>query len=220
MRKIVTFAILLAATAPASAQTKEHAPAGLASSARMRHDQGESWTYVKPGLNLGRYRSILVLPTAVYTGADAQFNDVTPAERQKYAGIITAELRSELGKAIPLAASASPDTLQMRVTLLGANGTKGGVATASRVMPVGLALSAVKSLRGKPGSFTGSMLYAVELADSRTGELQVAAVRRQAPDALDIGATLSTSDTIHSAARDFAQKATDKLARAMRPAGR
>lgn len=218
MQRSAAFFILAGISGAAFAQTEEHAPVGLASSAQMQHGSGESWTYVKPNLDLTRYRSILLVPTSVYEGADAQFNDVAPADRQRFAQIVTEELRSELGKAIPLSAGAAPGVLQIHVTLLGATGTKGGIATATRVTPVGLALSAVKSLRGKPGSFTGSILYAVELADSRTGELQVAAVRRQAPDALDIPATLSTTETIRSAARDFAQKAGDKLVQAMQPA--
>jgi uncharacterized protein DUF3313 len=206
--------ILIAASGPVLAQTKDHAPVALRSSSAMTHDKGESWTYVKPKLDLGKYRSIMLEPTVVYGGADAQFDNISPADRQKYAAIVTDELRAELGKALPLVERAGPDTARLRVTLLGVDGTKGGLATATRVMPVGLAISALKSLAGKPGSLTGSMLFAVEFLDSRSGELEIAEVRRRTPDALDIAATLSTQDTVKAVAHDFAKTASEKLARA------
>jgi Protein of unknown function (DUF3313) len=203
---------LIIASGPALAQTKDHAPAALPSSSVMTHDRGESWTYVKPKLDLHKYRSVMLEPTVVYSGADAQFDNIPRADRQRFATIVTDELRAELGKAMPLVQRAGPDTARLQVTLLGVEGTKGGLATATRVMPIGFAVSAVKSLAGKPGSLTGSMLFAVELTDATSGELEVAAVRRRTPDALDIGATLSTSDTVKSVARDFARNVSEKLA--------
>ena len=89
--------------------------------------------------------------------------------------------------------------------------TTGGIATATRVTPFGFATSAVKSALGKSGSFTGSVLYAVELYDAQTRELLLAAVRRRTPDPLDVPATLSTTDTIKSVARDFANSARRRL---------
>ena len=71
------------------------------------------------------------------------------------------------------------------MTLLGAKKTAGGVATATRVTPLGFATSALKSALGKSGTLTGSILYAVEAYDARTGELLIGAVRRRTPDPLD-----------------------------------
>jgi hypothetical protein len=95
--------------------------------------------------------------------------------------------------------------------MLGAQKTKGGIATATRVTPLGFATSAVKSAMGKKGTFTGSVLFAVELFDARTNELLLAAVRRRTPDPLDVPATLSTTDTVKSVAREFADGARKRL---------
>jgi hypothetical protein len=213
MHRALVASLLLGAST-AQAQTRDHPPQSMASSARMHHDQGESWTYVKPKVDLRVYRAILLEPTVVYDGADAQFNGISAPDRQKFASIVTQELRSEIAKSFPLESASAPGTARLRITLLGVDSTKGGLATATRVTPVGFALSAVKSLAHKPGSLTGSVLYAVELTDSRTGELQVAAVRRRTPDALDIGATLSTADTVKAVAQDIARSMREKLARA------
>ena len=99
----------------------------------------------------------------------------------------------------------------MKITMLGAQKTVGGLATATRVTPLGFATSALKSALGKKGSLTGSVLYAVELYDARTNELLLAAVRRRTPDPLDVPATLSTTDTVKAVARELADGARKRL---------
>ena len=59
---LIALAVAVAATASATAQTQDHAPSALGSAPQLRHDKGESWNYVKPGLNLSGYRAILVDP--------------------------------------------------------------------------------------------------------------------------------------------------------------
>ena len=203
----------LVVVAPASAQTKDHAPVALKSSSKMTQDKAnsESWTYVQPREVFSKYRTVIVEPTAVYQGPDSQFDGIDSADRYKAASVITAELRQELAKTFPSPATAQADTLRMKVTILGATKTKGGIATATRVTPVGFGLSALKSALGKPGTFTGSVLFAVELHDARTGQLLLAAVRRRTPDPLDVPATLSQEETIKSVAREFADGARKRL---------
>jgi hypothetical protein len=205
--------VLLLAAAPAIAQTKDHAPVGLPSGARMSQDKPgtESWTYAQPTSAFTKYRTVIVDPTTVYQGPDAQFDNVDPADRAQYASVITGELRSEMAKTFPAPASPQADTLRVKVTILGATKTKGGIATATRVTPLGFATSALKSVRGKTGSFTGSILYAVEVYDARTNELLLAAVRRRTPDPLDVPATLSQTETVKAVAREFADGARKRL---------
>jgi hypothetical protein len=198
---------------PAIAQTKDHAPVALKSSGKMAQDKAgsESWTYAQPRDVFGKYRTLIVDNTAVYSGPDAQFDGIDAAERAKFATIVTDALRSELAKSFPNPARVQADTLRLKVTLLGAEKTKGGLATATRVTPMGFGLSALKSAVGKGGSFTGSVLFAVELYDARTNELLLAAVRRRHPDPLDVPATLGTEETVKAVAREFADGARDKL---------
>jgi hypothetical protein len=203
----------LIAAAPASAQTKDHAPVALKSSSKMTQDKAnsESWTYVQPREVFTKYRTVIVDPTAVYQGADAQFDGIDSADRYKAASVITDELRKELVKTFPSPAKPQADTLRLKVTILGATKTKGGIATATRVTPIGFGLSAVKSVLGKPGTFTGSVLFAVELYDAKTNQLLLAAVRRRTPDPLDVPATISQDETIKSVAREFADGARKRL---------
>jgi len=217
MMRLSLSLLILAVPAAALAQTKDHAPTSLPSSSRLRQDspRSESWTYAKPGLKLGAYKKMMIAPTIVYSGPDAQFDGVDGADRQKYARIVTDALRSELAKSFTVVNSgAGADTLRIRVTLLGADTTKKGIATATRVTPMGLASTAVRSLAGKEGRFTGSLLLALELHDGRSNVLQFAAVRRRSPDALDIPATLSTTETVKAIAQDLASDIREKLEKA------
>ena len=206
-------AIALVIAFPAAAQTQDHAPVSLKSSQKMTQDKpgGENWTYAQPVEKFAKYRTVMVADTKVYQGPDAQFEGIEPADRAKFAAIVTDELRSEIAKSFPAPAKAQDDTLRIQVTLLGGEKTKGGVATATRVTPIGLGLSAVKSALGKPGTLTGSLLYAVEVYDAKTNELLLAAVRRRTPDPLDVPATLSTTDTVKAVARDFGETARKRL---------
>ena len=158
-----------------------------------------------------KYRTVIVDQTTVYQGPDAQFEGIDYAERNKFATIITNELRSELAKTFPTPPRPQADTLRIKVTMLGAQRTQGGIATATRVTPLGFATSALKSALGRKGTLTGSVLYAVELHDARTNELLLAAVRRRTPDPLDVPATLSTTDTVKAVAREFADGARKRL---------
>ena len=69
---------------------------------------------------------------------------------------------------------------------------------------MGFALNSIKSLRGKKGSMTGALHAALEISDSQSGDLLFAAVRHRSPNALDIGATLSTEETVKAVAEDIA----------------
>ena len=204
---------VLATATPVIAQTRDHAPVALPSANRLAQDApgSESWTYAKPRNVFLKYRTVIVDPATVYQGPDAQFDGIDMADRQRFAALVTQQLQSEMAKSFPVPARPQADTLRLRVSLLGAQKTKGGLATATRVTGLGFATSALKSALGKQGSFTGSLLYSVELYDARTGELLLAAVRRRTPDPLDIPATLSTTDTMKAIAREFGDGARKRL---------
>lgn len=196
--------VLLVSATSATGQTQDHPPAALPSSTQMTHDRGESWTFVAQDLNLSSYTRVIIDPAVVYSGPDAQFGDISAQDRRRFADMVTEQLRAEVSKVLPLETRPGPGIARLRITLLGMTETTGGVATATRATPLGLATSAMKSVAGRQGSFTGSMLFAIELFDTRNDDLLVAAVRRRAPDALDIPATISTTETVRAIARDLA----------------
>jgi hypothetical protein len=198
---------------PAFAQTRDHAPVDLQSAPELTQDQAqkENWTYINPDAVLTKYRTVNIEPGVVYDGPDAQFEGVSDSDRAKYAAIMTDALRTEIAKSFPASTGALANAIRVHFDLIGIQNTVGGLATATRVTPIGFGLSALKSITGRQGTLTGSVLFSVQAYDARTGKLLFAAVRRRTPDPLDIPATLSTTDTVKAVARDFAATARQRL---------
>jgi hypothetical protein len=197
---------LMLALAPAAAFAQPQATPAA-------EEATDSWSHRNETRDLSRYNSFIIEPTAVSSDPAAKWGKATEAEKQKYADLFTRALRDEIGKSYTLATSKGPGVGVMRLTLLGVTPTS-PIAVASRVTPIGFALNSVKSMAGKPGSFSGSAQVAFEMTDSQSGELVVAVVRRRSPDALDIGATTSTESTVAAIAKDVASAVRGALDRA------
>ena len=68
----------------------------------------ESWTYAQPRSAFRRYRTVIVDPTVVYQGPDAQFEGIDYADRRNSLTSLTQELRSEMAKSFPSGADRKP----------------------------------------------------------------------------------------------------------------
>ena len=181
-------------------------PQNLQSSDQLTADDGDknSWSYRNPSVDVTKYKSFIIEPTVISTDPAAKFGKATDADKQKYADQFTTALKAEIGKSYSLTTAKGPGVGVMRLTLLGVTGTS-PLAVASKVTPIGFAFTSVKSMAGKPGSFSGSALVAFELLDSQSGDLVAGAVRKRSPDALDIGASTSTDGTVGAIAKDVAE---------------
>lgn len=206
-------AAILLFSVPAVCQTQEHAPVSLKSASKLAQDQasGESWTYIDPDFQKARFNGVCVLPTKIYSGPDAQFPGTSVADKQRFADILTTTLVGELSQGIEVSQTRKPGCLSIQMTIVGVSNTKTGFATASRILPIGLATNAFKSATGKKGSFSGSMLLATEMTGGKNNKLFVSAVRRKAPDALDIPSTLSMTDTVKAISRDVGKSLRERL---------
>lgn len=175
-------------------------PSGLASARELKADTtiGGAWIYRNPQANFGKYRSVLFDDVAVYSGPEANFGSASAEDRQRYAQVIGVEMRRVIGEKYQLVNSPGPDVIRINPTLIGVRETTGGVATLTRVLPIGLAINAVRGAGGKGGTMTGGIELAVEFHDSQSNELLAGAVRQITPGAFDIDATLSTDKTVQA----------------------
>jgi hypothetical protein len=203
LRATICVGLALSFAAPALSQSIDQ----LESSGVMTPDAGkaDSWTYRNPDVALSKYQRFIIEPTAVFTDPTAQWGDTTPEQRQKYAAYMTKALSDAIGSGYQIVDKPGPGVATLHLTLLGVSQTVPLLATASRLTPFGFALNGIQSLRGKKGSLTGSAQVALEVTDSKSGELLFAAVRKRSPVALDIGSTLSTEKTVEAVADEIAQ---------------
>lgn len=166
---------------------------------------------------LRAYRAVHLLPVRIYGGADQQFGTLTGAERAQLATAAERAFRAALARHGILAAGPGPEAVDLAITLTGAQASVPVVATASRLTPVGFAMSGLTAATGGEGRFSGVVIYAVEFRAPASRQILWAYVTKQYPNALDIAATLDPLDAaragLKAGAEELAQAAAAGLKR-------
>lgn len=184
---------------------------GVTSSSQMKPDtQDESghiaFSYNTP-VDWNKYSRAIVDPVVIYQGSDAQFDDVSPEQKQQLAAHMQQVFGKSVAERFPLTNAITLGTLRIRLTLTGAETSTPFVGTFTRFDLMGGPYNIVQSIRGKQGSFTGSVSYAVEIYDAPTNQLLKSYISRQYPNSLNIGATFGAL----SAAETGLEKGADQL---------
>jgi hypothetical protein len=150
-------------------------------------------------LNPRAYTRFIVSPVQIYQGADAKWGGSTEQDRQQMAQYLQSEFIRVLQERHQLAQAPGPGVARINLILAGLDDNIPVVATVSRLAPAGLVINATKSVAGQPGSFTGSVTVAGSVVDSQTNATLVSFIQKRTPDALNIGATLSSHDAWQAA---------------------
>lgn len=179
----------------------------MAAATSLREDPNRpgAWVYKAQNVDFKRYTRFIVEPATIYRGPEASFADLSNAQLEELADLLTAETRRALSEGYTVTRTPSSGTARIVQKIVSIQETVPGAATASRVLPIGAVLNAVQGASGGSGSFTGSVVVATEIYDARTSKLLAAAVRRYTPAVFDIGATLSSMDTARSSVQEAAQ---------------
>ena len=209
-------AVLIAGlTLAGCASTQPTAYAGLASASQLRanpDDMSGHIPYRVPTRTDWRpYTSAIVAPVVVYQGADAQFEDISDEEKATLARYMNDQFRQALKKRFDIVNSAGAHTVLVKVTLTGAKTTTRFLSTATRFDLLGAPYNIVQSIRGREGSFTGSVSYAVEIFDASSLALLDAYVTKQYPNALNISASLGKMDASMTGVQKGAQQLAERL---------
>jgi len=168
-----------------------------------------------PG-ELSRYRAVHLLPVEIYRGADHQFGTLTAADRASLAAAAGQEFRSAFAREGLLAPGGDATTLDLKITLTGGQASVPVLATATRVTPVGFALSGLSAATGGEGRFSGVVIYAVEFRDRATGRIVWAFIAKRYANALNIAATFGPLDAAKEGLKEGAQELATATARRLR----
>lgn len=198
--------VLLAAACSDSSLPKQSAAAG---GPKMEPSPTYANTerFVQPGVDLKKYVAFMIDPVDIYSGPDAQFDDVSPADQREMADFMHQEFARVLGKRYKIVHAPGPHVMRIHLTLAGIEKTQPALATVTRVLPAGLVMNSVKGATGQGGTFMGSVVFAADFYDSTTNELVASMVTRQEPNAMDVTVVLSGLD----AARVGVTQGTEKL---------
>jgi Protein of unknown function (DUF3313) len=143
--------------------------------------------YRSPTIERGKYKSIFVDNADIYRQADADFGAASDADKARLAEQLTNDFRSALLKhRYPLATQSGPGVVRLHLTLAGVKESKPVAATALRLTPLGLGMSAAKTATGGSSALVGSATVAGQMFDSETGETLAGFVATESPIALDI----------------------------------
>jgi hypothetical protein len=139
-----------------------------------------------------KYTRLIIEPVAVYSGPDGQFEKVSEADRDVLARYMQKQFAEKLGTRWRIAERPAPGTLRLRLTLTGAKSSTPVLSTFTRFDLAGGPYNVVQGIRGREGSLTGSVSYAVELYDASTDRLLQAYVTKQYPNAMNVKASLGS----------------------------
>lgn len=182
-------------------QTSETRAVPMTESGNVAGRSGMVWR--APNVNQAQYTKFIIDPVAIYRGADADFGGASEQQIQQMAAFMRSEMVRTLGNRVTT--TPGPGVARIKLTLAGLEGNTPVVATASRILPVGLVANLVQSARNEPGSFTGSVTYVGEVLDSQTNQRLIVGAQKRAPDAMDVGATLSSEDAQKAAITSLAE---------------
>jgi outer membrane murein-binding lipoprotein Lpp len=162
-------------------------------------------------LNPRAYTRFIVSPVQIYQGADAKWGASTDQDRQQLAQYLQQQFMRVLQQRNQLAYAPGPGVARINLILAGLDDNIPVVATVSRLAPAGLVINSAKSVGGQPGSFTGSVTIAGSIVDSQSNATLISFIQKRSPDALNIGATLSSRDAWEAAISQAAEAFKKRL---------
>jgi hypothetical protein len=137
---------------------------------------GVDRVYIKPGADLKKYNKVMLDKVQFFIKGDADYKGIQADDLTELTNAFHNAVIDALGKAYPLVSEPGADILHVRLAVSDIEPSNPAVSGLTTVLPVGLAVSAVK--KGVSGSHTGvgGASMEVELLDSTTGERLGAAI--------------------------------------------
>jgi hypothetical protein len=188
---LATFTLAVAACA----NTTPNAAPGIPEASNMQASSSVTGriSWVRPGTDFRKYTSVMIAPVSIYDGTDTDWGNTAPADRTEIANYLQSAYTKAIGQNLRVVNRPGPNTLLLKMELVGVQSNVPVAATVSRVYPAGLVANIFNQSTDKPGTFSGSVTYAMSLFDSTSNTLLAAAINKKFPEALDITSTLSTN---------------------------
>ena len=143
--------------------------------------------YRAPDIQPGKYKAIFVDSADIYRAADADFGGASEADKTRLAEKLSTDFKSALAKhRYPLVTQPGEGVVRLHLILAGIRESKPVASTALRLTPLGLGMSAGKTLTGRDSALVGSVTVSGELIDAQSGEPLAGFVATESPIALDL----------------------------------
>ena len=134
-------------------------------------------SYIDPKADFRGYKQILIEPVRAYVSAkDSKMAKLSKEDQAKLLSYFDAALREALKRDFALVSQPGPGVLRLRVAITEAHDSAVVLDTISSVIPIGIALSAVKAIATGKHLSVGSIGAECEGLDAATGKRLFAAV--------------------------------------------
>ena len=132
--------------------------------------------YTKPGMDLSKYRRVMLDEAQFYLKRSAADQGIQASELKELSDTFHRAIFDALGNAYPLVTEPGADVLRIRLAITDIETSNPAVSGITTVLPVGLAVSVAK--KATTGSYTGvgGASMEVEFLDSMTNERLAAAI--------------------------------------------
>ncbi len=147
--------------------------------------------YEARGFDVRNYHGLLIDRADVYRGSEAGFGDVSEADRERIAAMLTSEFRRVLGAEMRVVEAPAPGVVRVHLTLVGIDQSRPMLSTALRLTPVGLVMTAAKGVTERPAPFVGDINVAGVAYDAETGRVLAAAQALISPSAVNLTSGLT-----------------------------
>lgn len=212
-RSLILIAVIAAVGCSSTSPVKY---SGIQATSRMTPNTADDsdripFRYTAP-VDWSKYRSITIDPVEIYGGSDAQFNDLSQEDRRNLADYMQKKFADVLREKFTVNNSVgNTPSLRLKLTLTGADTTPQVVGTFTKFDLAGGPYNIVQSVRGGRGLMSGYVNYAVEVKDAATGELLLAYVAEQYPNAMNVGATFGSMSAAETGVDKGAEQLLEKL---------
>lgn len=168
--------------------------------------------YFNPMANWKHYTKVKIDPIQVYATRESGLGKVPREDLQGLVNYLDAKLREELGPDYKLVTTTGPDVLRLRIAITDAQANKPVRGLTSTVMPIGAALSVVKTAATGTPMAVGSARIEAEFLDGATNVRLAAAVDERAGRKVDVVGNLSKWDDVRDAFDYWAGRTRERLA--------
>jgi len=155
---------------------------------------GVDQRYIKEGVNFKQYNKIMLDQVKFYFKNDAADKGIDADAMKELSDTFNRAVIDALGSAYPLVAKPGPNVMRIRVAITDMELPNRALNTITTVVPVGLAISTIKSgITGK-GTFVGEISMEFEVLDSTTNEVLAEGVDRRSGGKIDSMSKFGTAD--------------------------
>ncbi len=171
--------LLVCGTLVGCASTPKETPSGFLQNYPQFQpgpSDGVDQLYTKPGMDLSKYRRIMVDEAQFYLKKSAAEQGIQASELKELSDTFHRAIFEALGNAYPLVTEPGADVLRIRLAVTNIETSNPAMSGITTVLPVGLAISVAK--KATTGSYTGvgGASMEVEFLDSMTNERLAAAI--------------------------------------------